>query len=192
VAGSAHKFGGPRGVGFLKCPAAVPLRALVHGGAQQEGRRAGTENVPGVLAMLAAFEWCEERIARGDHDERRALRDRFERELQAATPSVRSNGADAERLWNTASVILPQADCRQRWVVKLDKAGFAVSTGSACASGSEQPSHVLSAMGLSAEEAGRALRFSAGWSTQASDWEALRKAIGTIQQESGARMGVPI
>ena len=183
VAGSAHKFGGPRGVGFLKCAGTGALRPLFRGGKQQDGRRAGTENLPGALALVAALEWCEQQIGTGAADERRARRDRFERELSATLPAVRVNGAGAERLWTTVNVIMPEADCRQRWVVKLDKAGFAVSTGSACASGSEHPSHVLTAMGLSAGEAARALRFSAGWTTTEAEWAGLLNAIKMIQHE---------
>jgi cysteine desulfurase len=184
VAGSAHKFGGPRGVGFLKCPGGSPLRPLLRGGKQQAGRRAGTENVPGVLAMLAALEWCEAQIAAGGVTSRLAWRRGFEAGLQAARPATRINGADAERLWNTVSAIMPDGDCRQRWVVRLDRAGFAVSTGSACASGSEQPSPVLTAMGLTAAETGRALRFSAGWLTPESDWSALLQCLLQLQSEA--------
>jgi cysteine desulfurase len=181
VAGSAHKFGGPRGVGFLKVPAGLPFHPLLRGGRQQDGRRAGTENVPGVLAMLAALEWAEERIAAGGHETRRAERDHFLEELTRALPGITVTGARAERLWNTVGVIMPEADCRQRWVVKLDKAGFAVSTGSACASGAERPSPVLTAMGFGSADAGRALRFSGGWATTAEDWAALREALVRIQ-----------
>lgn len=186
VAGSAHKFGGPRGVGFLKCPSSAAVRPLFRGGKQQEGRRAGTENVAGVLALLAALEWCERQMATGAHEARRAARERFERELRAALPTVSINGAGRERLWNTVNAIMPAADCRQRWVVKLDKAGFAVSTGSACASGSEEPSHVLTAMGLTSAEAGRALRFSGSWSTTEREWSELLQAIHAVQQEMAA------
>ena len=105
---------------------------------------------------------------------RLALRVEFERRLKESLPGVRILGEAAERLWNTVSVVMPEvADCRQRWVVKMDKLGFAVSTGSACASGKEKPSHVLSAMGLPPEDAGRVLRFSSGWETRASDWDEL-------------------
>jgi len=189
AAGSAHKFGGPRGVGFLKVPATGDFHALVHGGKQAEGRRAGTENVTGVLAMIAALEWCEARIAAGEAAGHAAWRDSFEAAVTAALPGTRVVGAGAPRLWNTSSLLLPAADCRQRWVVRLDKAGFAVSTGSACASGSEEPSHVLTAMGVSASEAGRAVRVSAGWSTTEAEWTALRDAMGKVWAASRATDG---
>lgn len=176
VAGSAHKFGGPRGVGFLKVPGGN-FTPLLRGGPQQERRRAGTENVPGVLSAVAAFEWCEQQIAAGGTIARLNLRDHFVRGLIAALPAVALNGHSAERLWNTVSVVMPSADCRVRWVVKLDKAGFAVSTGSACSSGSEAPSHVLSAMGATTDQAARALRFSSGWLTAQAEWDALRTAL---------------
>lgn len=184
VAGSGHKFGGPRGVGFLKCPAGLAVSPLLHGGPQQHGHRAGTENVAGALALAAAWEWCEGEMTRGRIGVQQALRDAFERELVDRIPGVRINGAEAGRLWNTVSVVMPETpDCRQRWVVKLDKASIAASTGSACASGAEKPSHVLSAMGLSAAEAGRALRFSAGWSTEAAAWDELLDALLRIYRE---------
>jgi cysteine desulfurase len=183
VAGSGHKFGGPRGMGFLKCPTKGTIYPLMCGGPQEDGRRAGTENVAGAFALVAAFEWCDQQIASGAEARIAAERDEFERELTAKLPAVVVNGAGAERLWNTSSVVMPEADCRQRWVVKLDRAAVAVSTGSACSSGSERPSHVLAAMGLSAGEAGRALRFSAGWQTPAESWGELLAAIVRIHQE---------
>jgi len=176
VSGCAHKFGGPAGVGFLKCP--TDTRPLLAGGPQEDGRRAGTENLPGVLAMIAALAERESAVASS------AERDRFIARLGQELPQIQLLGAESPRLWNTVSVLMPPArDCRQRWVVKLDKLGFAVSTGSACASGKEKPSHVLTAMGYSAEEAGRALRFSAGWDTTAEDWDALLTALGKAVAE---------
>ena len=177
VSGSAHKFGGPRGVGFLKCPSGRPLTPLLVGGSQEEGRRAGTENVPGVLAMLAALTARESALAAGEHQARAPWRDTFERGLLEALPGTEIVGARAKRLWNTVSALMPEADCRLRWVVKLDKAGCAVSTGSACASGREEPSPVLAAMGFSPAEAGRALRFSSGWETTPEDWTRLLAGV---------------
>jgi cysteine desulfurase len=186
VSGCAHKFGGPKGVGFLKCPAGtVPL--LV-GGAQEEGRRAGTENVPGVLAMLAALEKRERALSAGEHTPRAAWRDRFVKAMLRRLPGSVVVGAGAPRLWNTVSALMPDTDCQQRWVVKLDRLGFAVSTGSACASGKEEPSHVLTAMGLAAHDTGRVLRFSSGWETRESEWDALLAGLIEVQ---GAVAGNP-
>jgi cysteine desulfurase len=188
VAGSAHKFGGPRGVGFLKCDRSSPFVPLLRGGSQQERRRAGTENVPSVVAMIAALTTCEERIASGAVEEKRAVRDAFEAEFANAFPSAAVNGAGADRLWNTASVLMPESDGRRRWVVKLDKAGFAVSTGSACASGSEKPSHVLSAMGVTPDAAARGLRFSSGWLTRPHEWKELLVALESVAEQLGTQV----
>lgn len=179
--GSAHKFGGPRGVGFFKCPATGPFHPLLRGGPQEENRRAGTENVPAILAMTAALDRQQTRIQAQEHQLRAHWRDAFEIELARQFPGVQILGAAAPRLWNTSAVLMPQADCRRRWVVKLDRLGFAVSTGSACSSGREEPSHVLRAMGISSDDAGRALRFSAGWETTQDDWRALLQAILKIR-----------
>ena len=177
MSGCAHKSGGPQGVGFLKVPA--KFHPLIVGGPQEEGRRAGTENVAGVLAMIAALEEREMQMTRLHVSvEQAEVKADFERELTRALPGVEIVGAQTERLWNTTSAIMPEvADCRQRWVVKLDKLGFAVSTGSACASGKEAPSPVLTAMGYSAAEAGRALRFSGGWETTCEDWRRLLEGV---------------
>lgn len=176
VSGSAHKFGGPRGVGFLKCPSGS-VTPLFLGGSQEEGRRAGTENVPGVLAMVKALELREVQISAGDHETRSTWRDQFVVSLMKRIADVVLVAKNSKRMWNTVSVLMPQVDCQQRWVVKLDKAGFAVSTGSACASGKEDPSHVLTAMKYSPADAGRVLRFSSGWETTQADWDALLDGV---------------
>lgn len=177
ISGCAHKFGGPQGVGFLQCPA--KFHPLLVGGPQEEGRRAGTENVAGVLAMVAALEEREASLARGgEMAARLAVRGDFEAKLARDVAGAEIVGSATDRLWNTVSVVLPElADCRLRWVVKLDKLGFAVSTGSACASGKEETSHVLAAMGVSAGEASRVLRCSGGWETREEDWVALRGGL---------------
>ena len=128
---AAHKFGGPRGVGFLKCPAKGRVEPLLRGGAQEEGRRAGTENVAGVLAMLAAL--GDREAAARKPTTAAQWRDAFERDLLNSLPGTEIIAADASRVWNTSLVLMPEVDCRTRWVVKLDKLGVAVSTGSACA-----------------------------------------------------------
>jgi cysteine desulfurase len=181
VSGCAHKFGGPKGIGFLKV-ARGRFHGMTLGGQQEEGRRAGTENVAGVAAMLAALEMREKQLAGNDHTQRRAWRDKFEQQLTGALP-VQVVGQTADRLWNTSSVVMPEADCRARWVVKMDRQGCAVSTGSACASGKEEPSHVLSAMGYSTADAGRVLRFSSGWETTEADWDKLFEGVLKVANE---------
>lgn len=183
VSGCAHKFGGPRGVGFLKCPPEGTFYPLLLGGKQEEGRRAGTENVAGVLAMIKALEECEASLASNEQASRMTWRQDFERRLQVDLPGAIVVGAGQPSLWNTVSVMMPEAHSQHRWVVKLDKLGFAVSTGSACASGREEPSSVLVAMGFSREEAGRALRFSSGWETTAAEWDALAEALVKVHQD---------
>jgi cysteine desulfurase len=186
VTASGHKFGAPRGVGFLKGPRKIT--AMLKGGPQEDWRRAGTENVSAILSMVAALEERETAMRDGALRERVAWRDEFENDLLAALPGARVLGAGVERLWNTVAVIMPeQPDCRRRWVVVMDKLGLAVSTGSACASGKEKPSHVLTAMGVSPSDAGRALRFSAGWETTRDDWRALLDGVKSAARE----MGVP-
>ncbi|HSH94863.1 MAG TPA: cysteine desulfurase family protein [Roseimicrobium sp.] len=181
VSGCAHKFGGPKGVGFLKVPAKGRLEPLLVGGPQEEGRRAGTENVASILSMVAVLRHRQKQIDAGEDKMRAGFRERFEKELVSALPGSELVGADSPRLWNTVSALMPEVDdCQQRWVVKLDKAGFAVSTGSACASGKEESSHVLRAMAYRPEQASRVLRFSAGWETVMEDWDALLKALVAV------------
>lgn len=180
VSGSAHKFGGPRGVGFLKCPARGRVHPLLRGGQQEEGRRAGTENVASILAMMAALEHRESALKQNAAEPRVEFRQRFEDQVLSKLPGSDIVARQSQRLWNTVATIMPAVDCRQRWVVKLDKIGFAVSTGSACASGREEPSHVMEAMGYSADEAGRVLRFSSGWDSTEEDWIALADALEKV------------
>ncbi len=176
LSGCAHKFGGPTGVGFLVCP--PDFAPLLRGGPQEASRRAGTENLPGVLAMVAALDERMAEIASDALDRRRSWRQSFETKLRSRVEDAQILGDGVERLWNTVAVLMPEPpDCRRRWVVVMDKLGFAVSTGSACASGKEQPSSVLTAMGVPAEIAGRALRFSAGWETTEEDWEKLLRGV---------------
>jgi cysteine desulfurase len=181
VSGCAHKVGGPRGIGFLKCPSKGGFKPLLFGGPQEEGRRAGTENVAAALALVAVLETRDG--LPGEQESRRQMRDRFIERLLRDLPGVEIVGASQRRLWNTVAALLPEVDCRQRWVVKLDKLGVAVSTGSACSSGKEDPSPVLLAMGYAPEQAGRVLRFSSGWETGEKDWEKLLDAIKQAAEE---------
>jgi cysteine desulfurase len=182
VTGAGHKFGGPRGVGFLKVPHRSKVSSLLFGGKQEKGQRAGTENVPVILSMLAALDAREKQIANGDHETRVVWKEKFEKLLVRQIPGSTIVGENAPRLWNTVSALMPEGG-QQRWVTRLDKAGFAVSTGSACTTGKEEPSHVLSAMGFKPNEVAHVLRFSSGWETTATDWEELEKGIVKVYGE---------
>jgi len=183
VTGAAHKFGGPRGVGFLKIPHRGHITPLLFGGKQESGRRAGTENVAIIAAMMAALEVREKQISRSEHLLRKVWRDNFEGQFLRALPGAQILGHNQPRLWNTVSALMPDGDRKLQWVIRLDKHGFAVSTGSACTTGKEEPSHVLSAMGFKAMHAMRAVRYSAGWETTEADWDALLKAIVKVHDE---------
>lgn len=183
VSGAAHKFGGPRGIGFLKIPHKKQVAPLLLGGKQERGVRAGTENVSTIVSMMAALEVREKQISHNQHVLRGVWRDNFEREFLRAVPNAVIVGSKSPRLWNTVSALMPEGDKRHLWVVRLDKAGFAVSTGSACTTGKEEPSHVLAAMGYKPAQAIRAVRFSAGWETTEADWEALAKVLVKVHEE---------
>jgi cysteine desulfurase len=182
VSGAAHKFGGPRGVGFLKVPHRSHVTPLLLGGKQEQGRRAGTENVPIILSMLAALEAREKQMARNEHILRGVWRENFERQLLHKLPGTVVVGANSPRLWNTVSALMPEG-AQLRWLTRLDKAGFAVSTGSACTTGKEEPSHVLAAMNFKAADAHRVLRFSSGWETTEAHWDALLQALNKVHTE---------
>jgi cysteine desulfurase len=177
LSGCAHKFGGPRGVGFLKVPRKPRAKSLLHGGPQEDGRRAGTENLPGILSLVAALAARGKVLDAGGHHARQSWKDAFELALKSRLPEVKIIAECEKRLWNTVSAVMPPIGPQQRWVVKLDKAGFAVSTGSACSSGNEKMSHVLEAMGLAPSEAARVVRFSSGWETTREEWETLLDAM---------------
>jgi cysteine desulfurase len=182
VTGAGHKFGGPRGIGFLKVPHKSHITPLLVGGKQEQGRRAGTENVPIILSLLAALEAREKQMSRGEHLLRVVWRENFERLLLKHLPGALIVGAHSQRLWNTVSAIMPE-NGQWRWLTRLDKTGFAVSTGSACTTGKEEPSHVLAAMHFKAADAHRVLRFSSGWETTESDWDALANGLAKIHDE---------
>jgi cysteine desulfurase len=183
VSGAAHKFGGPRGIGFLKIPHKGKITPLLVGGKQEQGVRAGTENVATILSMIAALEVREKQIVNGQHILRGVWHENFEKQLLKELPGVKIVGEKSPRLWNTVSALMPHGS-QLHWVTKLDKAGFAVSTGSACTTGKEEPSHVLAAMHFKPAEAHRVLRFSSGWETNENDWDAMAKALAKIHGET--------
>jgi cysteine desulfurase len=176
---AAHKFNGPRGIGALVVRGDVPLDPLLFGGFQEQGLRPGTQSVAlavGMHAALAIFQ--RERAERFVRIVR--LRDRLEAALIAAWPSAVVHGATAPRLPNTTCVAFPGRD-RQALVMALDLAGIACSTGSACASGSSEPSPTLVAMGLADELIGSSIRFSLGATTTAGEIdEAIERITGVL------------
>jgi cysteine desulfurase len=160
---SAHKIHGPKGAGALYIRKGLRLAKLLYGGHHERDRRAGTENVPGIVGLGRAAE-----LARIHLDERaksvRELRDLLERDVLARIQPVRINGDAQRRLPNISNMSFRGID-GESLLIALDLRGIAVSTGSACASGSLEPSHVLTAMGLSREEVRGSLRFSLGAQT---------------------------
>lgn len=181
VFGAAHKFGGPKGTGFLKLPRRVNGFCIHPGGTQERGQRPGTEDVAGVSAMVAALVDAEQRKVVFESDRLR-LRTDFERTLTERLPGVRVVARGADRLWNTVSLLMPDTE-NTRWIAALDKRGFQVSTGSACASGQGTPSHVLAALGVDPVAARRVVRISSGWETSAAEWNALADAFVAAEAE---------
>jgi len=156
---SAHKLGGPKGIGALIARDGVQSPSFIVGGGQERRRRAGTENVAGIAGFGAAAEAAQSDLARMQN--MKALRDRLEARVRAITPQAVVVAAGAARLPNTASVALPNTSA-ETLVIALDLAGIAVSAGAACSSGKVGASHVLTAMGLPAPIARAAIRISLG------------------------------
>jgi cysteine desulfurase len=155
---SAHKLHGPKGVGGLYMRKKSKLTPLTHGGHQENGQRAGTENIAGIVGMGKAFE-----LAASDMEikvERiKALRDKLESSVFEAIPEVQLNGHPEKRLPNTSNISFKFVE-GESLLINLDLKGVAISTGSACTSGSLEPSHVLQAMGIPHEIIHGSLRFS--------------------------------
>ena len=173
---SAHKFGGPKGVGALCFAPGRPHfgHGVVRGGGQEQGLRAGTENVVGIAGMGAVCDWARRRV--GDDAIYAFWRDSLEVQVQAALPGATVFGASAPRLPNTLSFAAAGFDV-QVLLMKLDLDGIAVSAGSACAAGRIKPSHVLSAMGVSDALATSAIRISLGWTTGQADIDAFARSF---------------
>ncbi len=164
---SAHKFGGPKGVGALVVREGVALEPLVEGGGQERGRRSGTSNVAGVVAMAAALDaTVRERSATVARVT--ALRDRLVAELRAAIPDLEVNGDPARKVAGNAHVAIPGVDA-ETLLVALDQAGVAAAAGSSCSSGATEPSHVLLAMGMARSRALASIRLTLGFPSTAAD-----------------------
>lgn len=157
---SGHKIGAPKGIGALIVRDRGRLRPLIHGGGQQGGLRPGTENVAGIAALARAVELAVQEQEAFEAATSR-LRDAFEERVRAALPESRVNGAGSPRAPHISNVSIPGTDS-EAMLMHLDLAGIACSSGSACSTGSVEPSHVLIAMGVPWDQAVAALRFSFG------------------------------
>ncbi len=163
---SAHKIGGPQGMGCLVMANCATVGPILRGGNQEKNLRAGTENLAGIVGFATAAEQLDVK----EFHKLGVLRDKLEAELKALAPSLRIFGFEAPRVHNTSMFALPGAPSETQ-LIALDLAGICVSNGSACSSGTVKPSHVLKAMGASDAEAGSSLRVSLGWNTHAKDVE---------------------
>lgn len=177
LAFSAHKLGGPKGIGALVIREGVNLPAFIAGGGQERRRRAGTENVAAIAGFGAAAEAAARDLAQMPRIG--ALRDGLEARVRVVAPSAVVVGANTPRLANTASVALPGTSA-ETLVIALDLAGIAVSAGAACSSGKVGTSHVLQAMGVEPEVARGAIRVSLGWSTTEEDITAFIEAWSKV------------
>jgi cysteine desulfurase len=157
---SAHKLGGPKGVGALVVRKGAPFTPMLHGGHQERGRRGGTENVAGIVGFGRAAELARAELA--DYAARVApLRDRLETELFSRIAGVERNGHAAERLANTSSLTFPGVEA-EALLLLLDQSGICASAGSACLADSDEPSHVIRAMKPASAAARQMIRFSLG------------------------------
>jgi cysteine desulfurase len=163
---SAHKLGGPPGAGALVVTGGTDLMPLFRGGRQERGRRAGTENLPGICGFAAAATAALERVA--VYDRVRALRDELEDQIAEIAPDAIVVGAAAPRLPNTSAIAMPGVAAETQ-VIALDLDGVMVSAGAACSSGKVGPSHVLAAMKVGVEIAKSTIRVSLGWTSSEAD-----------------------
>ncbi len=181
---SGHKLGAPQGIGAAYLRRRLAIEPLVHGGGQERGHRSGTENVAGAVALAIALRMAEEE--RSDASLRvSGLRDAFIATVLAGTASARLTGHPSERLPGSASFIFPGTS-GEAVLLELEQRGIVCSSGSACAAGSDEPSHVLTAMGLPAEEALTAVRFTLAAGTTAAEADraaaAVHDAVAAVQQ----------
>jgi cysteine desulfurase len=179
---SGHKFHGPQGVGALYVRKGTQLEPMLYGGSHERSRRAGTENVPGIVGLGKAAELASAGFERGDdlrmdHQTMAAVRDSLEREL-LKIEATGLNGEGAPRLPNTTNIYFDGIE-GEALLIALDLKGLAVSTGAACSSGAIEPSHVLTAMGLRRDRAKASIRFSLGKQNAVED---IDFALGLIPE----------
>ncbi len=165
---SGHKIHAPQGVGALHLKKGTRLRPLFFGGRHERSRRAGTENVPGIVGLGKAAELARQGFDRGDDKRLAAMRNRLEQGILAQVDEAGVNGEGVTRVPNTTNIHFDHIE-GESLVIALDLKGLAVSTGAACSSGAIEPSHVLLAMGLKPERARASIRFSLGKQTTETD-----------------------
>lgn len=175
---AAHKMHGPQGAGALFIRRGTLLRSRQVGGQHERGRRAGTENLPGIVGLGRAAELAQQWLASAGDEKMRALRDRLEQGICAAVPGARVNSQGAPRVPNTTNILFEGVE-GEGFVIAMDLKGVAVSTGSACSSGSIDPSHVLLAMGLG-ELARGSIRFSLGKQNTAEEVDAVLALVPEV------------
>jgi cysteine desulfurase len=158
---SGHKMNAPQGVGVLYVRKGTALQPLLYGGSHERSRRAGTENVPGIVGLGKAAELAQADLQSGRIAQIAAMRDRLQQTLLSTIESAGINGTDSPRVPNTSNLYFDYIE-GEALTIALDLKGMAVSTGAACASGAVEPSHVLTAMGLGGERAHSSIRFSLG------------------------------
>jgi cysteine desulfurase len=187
---AAHKFYGPKGVGALWLRRGVRLLAPITGGKQERSRRAGTENVAGIVGMGVA---AREALASMTAEAARlsALRDRLEAGVLAAVTGTAVNGATDPRVPNTTNISFDRVEA-ESLLIALDLSGVAVSTGSACSSGTLEPSHVLKAMGLPAHRTQNSIRFSLGHANTADDVDRVISALPSIVNKLRSLTRAPV
>ena len=165
---TAHKMHGPLGAGALYVRKGTLLQPMFYGGRHERSRRAGTENLPGIVGLGKAAEIARLGFVDGSVERMSALRDRLEKTIVEATDQVSVNSVDALRVPNTSNIVFECLE-GEAMVIALDLKGLSVSTGAACSSGAIEPSHVLTAMGLSPDRARASIRFSLGKQNTADD-----------------------
>jgi cysteine desulfurase NifS len=181
LAVSAHKLHGPKGVGALYVRKDILLEPLIRGGSQEHGLRAGTENVPGIVGFGRAVEMALCQLHGGEQERLRELRNRLEAGVNDLIPGARRNGPLLKRLPNTLNMTLPEIR-GESLVLFLDRKGIAFSSGSACKSGTPDPSHALLAMGLPPQEAHCSVRFSLGSDNTGED---IAYVLGSLSELLG-------
>ena len=178
---SAHKMNGPKGAGALWMRRGIRLVPILTGGRHERSRRAGTENVAGIVGFGVAASKAVEKMAR-ESGRLAALRDRLEHEVLRAVPGTAVNGGESPRVPNTTNISFERVEA-ESLLIGLDLAGIAVSTGSACSSGTLEPSHVLKAMGFSAHRTQNSIRFSLGMGNTDADVDRVVAALPGVVEK---------